>query len=199
VTGIGHEVDTSIADLVADYHAHTPTEAAQVVTANWRGARDVVETARTRLVRGLHVVAQHARQRLTACERHELFRRPLYRVAALRQYVDERGRALTAAANARFARVRRRIDALGARLAVHHPRNVLALAAQRLDGLARHLAAVSPEQVLKRGYSITTRKRDGTIVRDAGELRAGDRIVTRVAQGSVESVVDDARQARLFE
>ena len=39
VTGIGHEVDTSIADLIADHHAHTPTEAAQVITAQWRIAR----------------------------------------------------------------------------------------------------------------------------------------------------------------
>ena len=45
VTGIGHEVDTSIADLVADYHAHTPTEAAQVVVQHWRAARDAVAAA----------------------------------------------------------------------------------------------------------------------------------------------------------
>ena len=53
VTGIGHEVDTSIADLVADHHAHTPTEAAQVVTAHWRGAREAVEFAGVRLGRAL--------------------------------------------------------------------------------------------------------------------------------------------------
>src|SRR5205823_5542575 len=43
VTGIGHEIDTHIADLVADHHAHTPTEAAQVITAHWRSARDGIE------------------------------------------------------------------------------------------------------------------------------------------------------------
>jgi exodeoxyribonuclease VII large subunit len=95
--------------------------------------------------------------------------------------------------------MRRRLDALDSRLAVHHPRNVLALATQRVDGLARHLTAVSPEQVLKRGYSITTRKRDGAIVRDSHQLKNGERIVTRVADGSVESVVDDGKQPGLFE
>ena len=49
VTGIGHEVDTSIADLVADYHAHTPTEAAQVVTQNWRTVHDELDAAALRL------------------------------------------------------------------------------------------------------------------------------------------------------
>jgi exodeoxyribonuclease VII large subunit len=199
VTGIGHEVDVSIADLVADYHAHTPTEAAQVVTANWRSARESVATAGTRLSRAVRLAVQHARQRLTACERHEVFRRPLGRILTLRQLVDDRQRSLTAAAVARVGRLRRRIDALGARLAVHHPRNVLALATQRVDGLARHLASVSPGQVLKRGYSITTRKRDGAIVRDANVLKAGERVVTKVAEGSFESVVDDGKQPRLFE
>ena len=199
VTGIGHEVDVSIADLVADYHAHTPTEAAQVVVTHWRGAREVVAASGTRLGRAVRIVAQHARQRLTACERHEVFRRPLGRVLTLRQFVDERQRALTNVATGRIGRMRRRIDALAARLAVHHPRNMLALATQRVDGLARHLASVSPEQVLKRGYSITTRKRDGSIVRDPGVLKSGERVVTKVAEGSFESVVDDGTQPRLFD
>src|SRR3954454_16890325 len=80
VTGIGHEVDTSVADLVADYHAHTPTEAAQVVTAHWRAVADVVDTAGVRLGRGLRNVVQHARQRLISIQRHEFFRRPTDRI-----------------------------------------------------------------------------------------------------------------------
>src|SRR6267142_1676243 len=51
VTGIGHEVDVSISDLAADYHAHTPTEAAQVATAHWRTARGDIEATALRLRR----------------------------------------------------------------------------------------------------------------------------------------------------
>lgn len=266
VTGIGHEVDTSIADLVADHHAHTPTEAAQVVTAHWRGARDAVEVAAVRSLRGLRATVQHARQRLYGCERHEAFRRPLYRVMALRQLIDDRQRALALAlgdhtaglrerlqsaasrldrnppavlfarrrarlgeiAQALLAlglqRVRRRralIEQLAARLGERHPRNRATLAAQRLDSLAarlrvgvdavrqreqqrvdalaRFLTAVGPHQVLARGYSITTRKKDGRVVRAPGDLKPGDRIVTRFAKGDVESIVDDGKQSRLFE
>src|SRR5688500_738390 len=61
VTGIGHEVDTSVADLIADHHAHTPTEAAQVVTANWRGARDGVDVAGVRLRRAVRARLTEAR------------------------------------------------------------------------------------------------------------------------------------------
>lgn len=198
VTGIGHEVDVSIADLVADYHAHTPTEAAQVVTAHWRGASETLNASAGRLVRAAGNALQDARHRLLTCERHEMFRRPLQRVIAMRQFLDDRQRTLAATAKARMARVRRRIDALNARLAVHHPRNVLALAKQRVQSLSRHLQAVSPDQVLKRGYSITTRQRDGAIVRDATQLKAGERIVTRLTDGEVESIVDDRQQPDLF-
>jgi exodeoxyribonuclease VII large subunit len=266
VTGIGHEVDTSIADLVADYHAHTPTEAAQVVTAHWRGARDTVDSSGVRLSRGARVLLQQARQRLSGCERHEVFRRPLYRVHALRQHVDDRQRALTMAAGERIAALQRRVDALAAALQQTPPAVLVSRQRERLNGLdrsladgatrrlqrekemlararrpagrtsparvrtvgepaprrarrppptrrrdgrpagaaaggrlARYLAAVAPEQVLSAGYSITTRKRDGKIVRNADELKAGERVVTRLAEGQFESVVDDGKQPRLFE
>jgi exodeoxyribonuclease VII large subunit len=266
VTGIGHEVDTSIADLVADHHAHTPTEAAQVVTAHWRGARDAVDASGLRLSRAVRGMVQHARQRLIGCERHEVFRRPLYRVLALRQLLDDRQRALAMAAGERVGALHRRVESLasdlqrtppqvilarkrewlivleqavsnfmaqrlrharervndlGGRLGTRHPRGAVLLAShrldsiaerlrrgmdnacrrerQRVDGLERYLWAVSPEQVLKRGYSITTRKKDGRIVRRADDLKAGERIVTRLAEGQVESVVDDANQPPLFE
>ncbi len=68
VTGIGHEVDVSIADLVADHHAHTPTEAAQVITAHWKQAADLLSTSTHRITRGLRVTLTHARQRLEMIE-----------------------------------------------------------------------------------------------------------------------------------
>lgn len=266
VTGIGHEIDTSIADLVADYHAHTPTEAAQVVMTHWRGAGETIDSTRVRLGRAVRVTVQHVRQRLIGCERHEVFRRPLSRVLALQQLVDDRQRAITSATNDHIAQLHRRVEALAAalqrtppqvilarkrewllvleqavanfmssrvrrsrehvadlsaRLGARHPRGAVILAAQRLnsiearlrrgmsgmlrrqtqqvDAFARHLSAIGPEQVLKRGYSITMLKRNGKVVRSASEVRAGDRIVTRLADGQTESVVDDSTQPRLFE
>jgi exodeoxyribonuclease VII large subunit len=61
------------------------------------------------------------------------------------------------------------------------------------------LTALSPQAVLKRGYTITTRARDGEIVRSASQLATGDRIVTRFHDGQVKAVVEDGKQMRLFE
>src|SRR5687768_6675120 len=102
ITGIGHEIDVSVADLVADYHAHTPTEAAQVVVANWRGAREALSVGADRLQREVRDLLQRARERLTHVERHEVFRRPLHRIEQLRQRLDDRQRALALAVAGRL-------------------------------------------------------------------------------------------------
>jgi exodeoxyribonuclease VII large subunit len=65
-----------------------------------------------------------------------------------------------------------------------------------LDG---RLQALSPSSVLRRGYSLTTLKKGGAVIRDARQLRPGDRIITRFAEGTAESIVEDARQLPLFE
>jgi exodeoxyribonuclease VII large subunit len=265
VTGVGHEVDTSIADLVADYHAHTPTEAAQVVAAQWRGVRDEVDARATRLRRAAGASVQDARQRLRSVERHEAFRRPMHRVNSLRQLLDDRQRALAMSAGDRvhaaqlqlqtlegrferhlpttLSRLRERLGVLGQALSLAiahrvrvdtervarlsallidcHPkyklplrrqklaavsdrlslaaRNSVLLRGQRLEALGRQLEAVGPENVLRRGYTITTRKKGGIPARSAAEVAPGDRLVTRFADGQVESVVDDSRQLPLFE
>jgi exonuclease VII large subunit len=68
-----------------------------------------------------------------------------------------------------------------------------------VDAAAAQLRGVSPESVLRRGYSITTRKRDGRTLRSIAEARAGERLVTQLIDGKVESVVADANQPGLFE
>ena len=70
---------------------------------------------------------------------------------------------------------------------------------QHLDALARHLDAVSPQSVLHRGYTITTRKKDGKVVRSAKDAKVGERLHTQFADGTVESVVEDQKQLPLFE
>jgi exodeoxyribonuclease VII large subunit len=265
ITGIGHEVDTTIADLVADYHAHTPTEAAQVVAAQWRTARDEVDRLLLRLRRSTIALLRHARQRLTHIERHESFRRPMDRINSMRQLLDDRQRALTmavttrlhenqwrvhqmgirldrhmpaalnrlrervskmqqsllAALTARMRRAGERVTRLSAKLIGRHPkhgipvyrqrlaalsdrlnrslRSSLVLRKQGLDALARQLQAVGPENVLKRGYTITTRKKDGVLLRSSTEVRRGDRLITRFADGQSESIAEDPRQPELFE
>lgn len=221
ITGIGHEIDVSIADLAADYHAHTPTEAAQVATAHWRTARELIDGSVFRLGREMRNVLRQARQRLAQIERHEAFRRPLDRVNALRQRLDDRQRDMTLAVGERVRVIRDRVARLEARLRERHPRHLAALHGERLtaqaqrlersagqaveaqkrriDVLAARLHCISPQEVLKRGYSMTVHKKTGKVIRDPAEVRAGEVLVTRLANGQIESRVEDARQLKLFD
>jgi exodeoxyribonuclease VII large subunit len=243
ISGIGHEVDVCIADLVADHHAHTPTEAAQVAVQHWRTARDDVDGLVLRLRRAFRASLQDARHRLRAIERHEAFRRPLARIHSLQQFLDDRQRALNRAIDQRIDSSRQRVDALrqaldgrmgrrlraasdevariSALLGECHPRYRLqirknqvaalsdrldrAMAAQlaqrstKLEGLSRQLESLSPTNVLKRGFTLTQRKKDGQLLRSAQEAKPGDRLLTRFADGEVESVVQDSNQLPLFE
>jgi exonuclease VII large subunit len=70
---------------------------------------------------------------------------------------------------------------------------------QRLTAMERHLNALAPEQVLKRGYSITTLKKGGVIVRSMTQTSEGDLLLTRLADGVLESEVVDQKQMRLFD
>ena len=220
VTGVGHEVDVSIADLVADHHAHTPTEAAQIVTSHWRNAADSISMSATRLNRAMRQILKDSRERLAAVTRHEIFRRPLDRINARRQLLDDRQRALTMTIASALRRRGPELAAIETRFAQRHPRHAIALRqaqldamqgqlrramlegirrrSARLDALSAHLNAIGPEQVLRRGYTITTKKKDGRPLRSAADAKIGETLVTRLADGAIESVVADPRQPTLF-
>jgi len=198
VTGIGHEIDVSIADLVADHHAHTPTEAAQVVTGQWRSAVDLLDASNARLRRSLRNLVQSVRQRLLAIERHEAFRRPTDRINNLRQLLDEREKVLGMAIAARVASPKQRLTNSKARLE-RGIGNYLLRQKQKVAALETHLNAVGPEQVLKRGYTITTVKRGDGPLKSASQIKGGETLVTRFVDGEVESVAEDPKQPKLFQ
>ncbi|MGF1632507.1 MAG: exodeoxyribonuclease VII large subunit [Phycisphaerae bacterium] len=219
VTGIGHEIDVSVADLAADVHCHTPTEAARRIVDNWQQVVQFLEYAPLRMRQGLRRLLGENRRRLEAAERSSLFRRPTDRLDRLRQKLDDRENQLTLALVRQAKRFEARLSTAAGRLERGHPRNAIALRRQKLsmlagpldraaagtlarrrqqlDALDRQLRAMSHESVLARGFSIT-RIRQGQIVRSAKQLKGGERLVTRLADGEVESTAQDPKQPPLF-
>ncbi|HSI35959.1 MAG TPA: exodeoxyribonuclease VII large subunit [Tepidisphaeraceae bacterium] len=220
ISGIGHEIDVSIADLAVDYHAHTPTEAAQVATREWRTAGELVDSVAHRVRRQVRLSVADARRRLDGLARHEVFRRPADVVDRLRQQLDDREQALALAVGARLRAGRAKLAKVESRLVERHPRHLVRLHGQRLglaakslgraiahwrehmrdklDALAGRVECVNPEVVLKRGYSVTLLKKGGQVIRDPADVKPGDRIVTRLSGGEIESRVEDVKQMELF-
>ena len=166
ISAVGHEIDTTIADLVADRRALTPTEAAELATPNVPELLDDLASARERLRTALFRSVKVARERLDLLARGYAFREPGDRIKRLAQRLDDLSTKLP-------REMRRRID---------RARAELGFAAGKLEGL-------SPLGVLARGYSVTLRASDGAPVRDAATLSPGELIRTHLARGEVISEV----------
>lgn len=165
VSAIGHEIDVTVADLVADHRAETPSAAVVALTPNRPELLTGLLEARVRLNEAVARRIELARARVDQLAGRPAFRRPLHRVRDLEQRLDD-----TAARLHRAARVR------------------LTLASEKLTALAAQLETLSPLNVLARGYSLT-RTPDGKLIRTAADVQPGDTIVTRVSNGEIESVV----------
>lgn len=211
VSGVGHETDTTLCDLVADVRAHTPTDAAQRVIPERNALLERLERGGGRLGQGFDALFARAQERLSRVESSRVLADPS-------TLVELRQRSL-AAAQARFLsavvrsvdRVRGRVESAQRALARVRPEHQLALrqtrlelagaglpraarrgrelAAERLERAQARLEALSPLAVLQRGYSITHRKGERAPLLSAREVREGDELETRTAEGLVRSRV----------
>ena len=178
LTGIGHEDDVTIADLVADRRALTPSEAAE------RAVPDRAEVARK-------LTADLARMGVALKRQLDRARALLEQLAArpcLRRPVD------------RVREQERRLDEVAERLERGLARR-LEQSRHRLEALAGRLAGLSPLGVLARGYSLTRRLDDLGVVRSVGQVEPGDWLLTQVAKGRiisrVESITPDPIQEEI--
>ena len=166
ISAVGHEIDVTIADYVADVRAATPSAAAEIVLPEEAALRESLRSAALRLAAGVRNRARVARETLRQIERSHAFRMPKERIRQWQQTLDDRAETL-----------RRSLEGL------------VRLWRERLASGAAQLEAFSPLGVLGRGYSITMPAGGGPPVRDAAALSAGDAIETRLARGRVRSEV----------
>lgn len=211
VTGIGHEPDTSIADMVADLRASTPTAAAEAVAPACDEVSAQLEAAARLLASSLKHVVRRAESRLRLVAERPVFCDPSWLLAQKMQALDsvaaQLGKALPervrrdgeALARARlrlqhvapglFARHEMRIRSVRERLRIEGPRvaergsRALGLAAARLEEL-------SPLKILGRGYAVCYDEAGREVVRAATDVGVGDRVRVKVASGSLGCLVE---------
>lgn len=144
ISAVGHESDVTIADLVADVRAATPTAAAELATPDTDELLDRLAAAETHLTRHLRAELSHARQRLARCESNEWFRRPLDVLRQSSQQVDEVQGRLRLAWSHRVQALQRRLHDAEVRLTRNRPDAFIARALQALsDRQHRLFVAVS--------------------------------------------------------
>ena len=187
VSAIGHEIDFSIADFVADVRAATPSVAAELITEGVFASREFVLAAPARL----RLLARRAWERdaenLAALAARLARGHPRRRLNESLQRLDDLQsvlrRCLRHAAHARGLVLYN----LAGRFLRARPSHQLPARREKLRQLEKRLQALGPEQVLARGYSITTDAATGRVLRDAAEVKAGQKLKTRLAKGTVLS------------
>jgi exodeoxyribonuclease VII large subunit len=167
VSAVGHEIDFTISDFVADARAATPTAAVQMVVPELAALLSDLEKSYGRLSLALKNRYERARIEVARFAASPSLRRPLERIRGAEQELDDFSRRLPRAVTLRLQNMREGITALSGRL-----------------------DALSPLAVLERGYSITRKAGSKQNLRSAKEIAPGDEIETRLAEGSIKSRVE---------
>jgi exodeoxyribonuclease VII large subunit len=209
LAGLGHEIDTSIADLVAHASFKTPTKVAEFLVEKIARQDQEVDMLRRRLLREAEEPLRSAREALGRAERG--VEQARLRLTAAGHRIEETARALGRLGRSALRRAERRAGELRIRLASLAPRVLetgerdrmrrgdrLAAAARsrlretaaKLQGMERLCAQIAPERTLERGYSIT-RTAAGAVVKQPGQVAAGETIVTQLAGGRLTSRVEE--------
>lgn len=185
ITGIGHERDESVLDMVAHTRAKTPTAAAELLIDNLEHTLDRIEAARTAIVNHVNGRMDFERMRLArVCERIPV----LFSLVKTRRYarLDALHERMRSSANRILTAERVKVDRLRSAVIPAVSRKLTA-ENHRLELLSQRTEAADPARLLKRGYSITLH--NGRAVRSASELKDGDLIETRLGTGNVVSTV----------
>ena len=166
ISAVGHEPDVTIADYVADLRAATPSNAAELAAPDMSELREAIMSARARLDQAVERSIRERRKRLEELGSRRVMRSPTGFIDQRRLELDSIRLRLDSAASARLNREK-----------------------QRFASLAAKLDALSPLKVLGRGYSIAL-DAEGRAVKRAGQLKPGDRLRLRLAEGEAGCLVE---------
>jgi len=167
ISAVGHEIDITISDFVADLRAPTPSAAAQMVVPDRKVILEQMETQIRKLNSYMMGVIEYSRQRLKAIKESYGMRRPLDIITQRSQKMDEIYGQL--------------LDGV---------KNYFEIKSNAVSLFKEKLEVLSPTSVLKRGYSITRKLPELTVIKDVDNLKTDDRIEVRLSKGRIESKVE---------
>lgn len=193
VTGIGHEPDTSLADMVADVRASTPTAAAEAAAPSTDELLGILARERRAMAGALARQIEHLSHRLHSIGNRPVLADPHSVLGPVAQRIDLAAARLERALPERLSAHDQRLVTLSSRLVLTGPRftdraaAAVSLAAARLEDL-------SPLAILGRGYAAAFGEDGRTVVRNVSQVSAGGRLVVRVSDGQIGCTVTDVER-----
>ncbi|MFA5199322.1 MAG: exodeoxyribonuclease VII large subunit [Candidatus Omnitrophota bacterium] len=176
VSAVGHQINTTLSDLVADVFVETPSAAAKIIVDKRNALIARIAGFRHELDFSINDILSEMENKLTALT-HTL-KSPIDNLREKQQQMDE----LCSELNSNI-------------------RHFIEFAKERTSSLIQRLEALSPLSILSRGYSLNMLMPDGTIIKDYSQVKTGDKVKTILQKGafisSVEEVFNDERKINL--
>ncbi|HSY19755.1 MAG TPA: exodeoxyribonuclease VII large subunit [Candidatus Acidoferrales bacterium] len=192
VSAVGHEIDFTIADFVADFRAATPSAAAEIITEGVFASREFVAEAPALLQRAARRGLESATDNFTQLGARLSRLHPRRRLDESLQQLDDLQSGLLRGLKSTVRSRSLILENLAGRFSRAKPSQALKSRREALRQLERRLNVLGPEQVLARGYSITTDATTGKVLRDAAKVKPGQKLKTRLAKGEVRSRAEAA-------
>ncbi|MFA5085290.1 MAG: exodeoxyribonuclease VII large subunit, partial [Candidatus Omnitrophota bacterium] len=168
ISAVGHEVDYTISDFVADLRAPTPSAAAELVIPKKEELANLINTALERLNNAISGNLNLLSKRLNNLKESYILRQPLNYVIQMQQRIDDLRKDMS--------------------VSIGH---MVDMSGEKFSRITSKLEALSPVSILNRGYSITKKLPEGSVVREALSLKPGDYIETRLGHGKFKSRVEE--------
>jgi exodeoxyribonuclease VII large subunit len=215
VSAVGHEVDYTISDMVADFRAPTPSAAAELLVVEMESLKARLGEVRERILLSIHTALAHSKQRLALLSKG--LRDPRKRLTDSWQRLDELNERLLRSMDSLVKEHKRSLASEGRALLLHSPARMLASLTQRIDfhrhtlilmisrrirehrmalaHLEKRLKDLNPSSVLKRGYSIVRKLPEKLIIKDVSGLSRGDRVLVTLAEGEIECRIEEITES----
>ncbi|ORJ51637.1 exodeoxyribonuclease VII large subunit [Kluyvera intermedia] len=217
VSAVGHETDVTIADFVADLRAPTPSAAAEIVSRNQTELLRQIQSSQQRLEMAMDFFIANRTRRFTQLNHRLQQQHPQLRLARQHTVLEKLRQRMRVALDNQLKQATVRQRRVGQRLNQQNPqpriwraqtriqqleyrlaeslRAQLGVTRERFGKAVTHLEAVSPLSTLARGYSVTTAA-DGNVLKQAKQVKTGDTLTTRLADGWIESEVKSVIPAK---
>jgi exodeoxyribonuclease VII large subunit len=212
ISAVGHEIDFTIADFVADVRAPTPSAAAELVIRNKAELHAEVQIFAQRLERAMRHQLEALRTRLEACQQRRVLKDPWAPLRTMEQRLDEFSVRLERSMRTHLHLLQEAVNGGESAIAHLSPLQLMGMLRERLvaldqrliaaqggrvrrareevEGRTATLHALSPLAVLARGYSICRSLSDGQVIREAQTVAPGTQVAIRLWRGHLQCTVD---------